>query len=294
MPVAATPQAASSQSAIAFQFVTDLAAEVTGGRVELPAFPEVATRVRKSLSDEHVQPEQIARIVGSEAGLAARVLTLANSAALNRSGKNITELKTAINRIGHNNVRTAAMAFAITQLRHAEELKPIRAQLEALWNEATMVASLCYAVASRQPNINADEAMLTGLIHNVGKIYILSRAHRYADLFSNQSELQNIMREWQSNVGKAIVENWGFAERVATAVGEHEDIERIIDTPDLTDVLTVAVLASSYVGQDDVDLELNMQGVRAFTRLGLDNEKFAHILRDCVDEIAAMRLALGT
>jgi HD-like signal output (HDOD) protein len=294
MSAAATPHTAPSSSAIAFQFVTDLAAEVTAGRVELPAFPDVATRVRKSLSDEHVLPDQIARIVGSEAGLAARVLTLSNSAALNRSGKNITELKTAINRIGHNNVRTAAMAFAITQLRHAEELKPIRAQLEVLWNDATMVASLCYSVASRQPNLNADEAMLTGLIYNVGKIYILSRAHRYTDLFSNYSEMQNIMRDWQANVGKAIVENWGFAERVAAAVGEHEDIERSVDTPDLTDVLTVSVLASSYIGQDDVDLELNMQGVRAFTRLGLDNAKFAHILRDCVDEIAAMRSALGT
>ena len=45
------------------------------------------------------------------AGLAARVLTLANSAALNRTGKAVGDLKTAINRIGHNNVRTAAVAF---------------------------------------------------------------------------------------------------------------------------------------------------------------------------------------
>jgi len=290
----ATASQTDNKSAIAFQFIAELAGEVSAGRVELPAFPDVATRVRKSLSDEHVEPEQVARIVGSEAGLAARVLTLANSAALNRSGKNVTELKTAINRIGHNNVRTAAMAFAISQLRHAQELKAIRTHLEVLWNEATMVASLCHAVATRVPNINSDEAMLTGLIHNVGKIYILSRAHRHPELFKNTAEVNEIIRDWHANIGKAIVENWGFAEHVASAVGEHEDVDRVVGFPDLADVLTVSVLAATYVGQDGADLELNMQGVRAFSRLGLDNEKFGHILRDCVDEISALRSALGT
>ena len=107
-------------SPAAFAFVADLAQEVSKGNVELPSFPDVAVRVRKVLADEHVSEEHIARVVGSDAGLAARVLTLANSAALNRSGRTVSELKTAVNRIGHNNVRTAAVSFAIAQLRRAE------------------------------------------------------------------------------------------------------------------------------------------------------------------------------
>ena len=58
-------------------------------------------------------------------------------------------------------------------------------------------------------------------------------------------------------------------------------------------MLTVAVLGSSYVEADTADLELNMQGVRAFSRLGLDNQKFAQVVHDCVDEIKALRSALG-
>ena len=280
-------------SALAFQFVADLAAEVSVGRVELPAFPDVATRVRKALGEENLTPEQIARVVGSEAGLAARVMTLANSAALNRSGKNITELKTAINRIGHNNVRTAAVAFAISQLRRAEELKPISLELQGLWREATMVAALCHAIAARTREVNADEAMLAGLIHNVGKIYILARARKYDQVSTNPAAMGYIMRDWQANVGKAIVENWGFAQHIADAVGEHEDVERSVGYADLTDVLTVAVLAASYVGEEKPDLELNMQGVRAFGRLGMDNEKFTQVMRECVEEIGALRSALG-
>jgi len=278
----------------AFQFVAELAAEVSRGRVELPAYPDVATRVRKALADENVSPEQIARVVGSEAGLAARVMTLANSAALNRGGKSITELKTAINRIGQNNVRTAAVAFAIAQLRRASELKHIIKDLEKLWNQATMISALAYTIATRTRGINADEALLTGLIHNVGKIYILARAYKHSELFADTAAMNMIMRDWHSNIGKAIIENWGFAPHIAEAIGTQEDFDRMAGQADLGDVLTVSILASTYIEDTEVDLELNMQGVRGFSRLGLDNTKFRFIMSDCIEEMTALRSALGT
>ncbi len=277
--------------ATAFAFVSELAQEVSRGRVELPSFPDVAVRVRKVLADEQIGNEQIARVVGSEAGLAARVFTLANSAAMNRSGHAISELKTAINRIGHNNVRTAAVSFAIAQLRRADELRHISGELEELWNEATLVAALAFAVAART-HVNADESMLAGLLHNVGKIYILARSNRHPGLSKDPASLAQIMRDWHANVGKAIVENWGFPEQIAEAVGEQESMERSATQPDVADVLSVAVMMSTFIGHE-ADLELNMQGVSAFWRLGLDNDKCVHVMRDCAEEISALRAALG-
>ena len=276
----------------AFAFVAELAQEVSTGRVELPSFPDVAVRVRKVLADEQVSNDQLARVVGSDAGLAARVFTLANSAALNRTGRPISDLKAAVNRIGHNNVRTAAVSFAIAQLRRANELRSISKELEQLWNEATMVASLAYAIAARSRGVSADESMLAGLLHNVGKIYVLARANRHGSLFKDPIALAQVLRDWHANIGKAIVENWGFPEHIAHAIGEHENIDRQVLEPDVTDVLTVAVMMSSFMGQE-ADLELNMQGVKAFWRLGLDNQKCVHVLRDCAEEIAALRTALG-
>jgi HD-like signal output (HDOD) protein len=285
--------AAINPTAMAFQFVEDLAKEVSGGRVELPAFPDVAVRVRKVLADETVGTDKIARVVMSEAGLAARVLALANSAALSRGGKAITDMKMAVNRIGHSNVRTAAVSFAITQLRRAGELKAIAKDLEGLWHEATMVAALSHAVASRTHGINSDEAMLAGLMHNVGKIYILARANKHADLFNDKGAMESIMRDWHANVGKAIVENWGFSPQLIEAVGTHEDLERVHDgKADLTDVLTVSTMLAAFIGKE-ANLELNMQGVRAFSRLGLDNGKCTFIMEDCAEEISALRSALG-
>jgi len=284
---------AAAAQATAFQFVSELAKEVSSGHVELPSFPDVAVRVRKVLADDNVSTEQIARVVASDAGLVARVLTLANSMALNPNGRNVSEMKVAINRIGHNNVRTAAVSFAIAQLRRANELRQIAKELEQLWQEATMVAALSYAVAARVKRINADESMLAGLLHNVGKIYILARASKHGDLFKDPPMLAQVMRDWHANVGRAIVENWGFPEHMVNAVGEHENIDREVSQPDVGDVLTAAVMMAGFVGHE-ADLELNMQGVKAFWRLGLDNDKCVHVMRDCVEEIAALRSALGS
>ena len=137
-----------------------------------------------------------------------------------------------------------------------------------------------------------DEAMLAGLLHNVGKIYILARANRHESLFKDALALPQVLRDWHANVGKAIVENWGFPSHIAEAIGEHENIDRDVMQPDVTDVLTVAVMMSSFMGHE-TDLELNMQGVKAFWRLHLDNAKCVHVTRDCSEEINALRTALG-
>src|SRR5512133_85021 len=117
---AALPDQQDDESAAfnkAFEFVQSLAAELSKGRVDLPAYPEVAMRVRQVLADEGVTNDRIAKIIVSDAGLATRMLTMANSAALSRGGKPLTDLKLAVTRVGHNNVRSAAMAYALAQLR---------------------------------------------------------------------------------------------------------------------------------------------------------------------------------
>ena len=107
----------------AFAFVQALAAELSKGKVDLPSFPDIALRVRRVLADEEVSQEKVVRVVGSEPALAARLMQIANSAAINFSGKPITELRTAIARMGFNMVRSAAIAFAMSQLKKVDSLK---------------------------------------------------------------------------------------------------------------------------------------------------------------------------
>lgn len=280
-------------SSDAFVFVQSLAAELSNGKVELPSFPDVAVRVRKVLADEKTTVEQVVRVVGSEPALAGRLLKMANSAAFNRSGKSVTDLRTAINRMGYNMVRSAAMSFAMAQIRASESLKGIEPWLEDLWKQSTHVAAVAYVLAKRYTGRNADEALLTGLLHGVGKLYILTRTVQHPALFHDQSSLHALLRDWHASIGKAILENWDLPEEVCSAVNDHEDIAREHDGPaDLTDLVTVAVMMAAYADHAE-DLELNMQGIKAFHALGLDGAKSQLVMKEMADEIDALRQALG-
>ena len=76
----------------------------------------------KNFSDDNCNSGQVATVVGAEPGMAAKLLQMANSAALNPMGSKITELKAAIARIGFSNVRTASLAYAMEQIRKAVEV----------------------------------------------------------------------------------------------------------------------------------------------------------------------------
>ncbi len=278
---------------VAFAFVRRLATELSNGRLELPSSPEVVVRVRNALNDPNVNVAGVARVVGSEPALAARIMHLASSVAMNPDGRQITDLKRAITRMGFNNVRSTAMAFAVAQLRQAAKLKQVKERLSEIWVQSTMVAAICYFVAKRQPTINADEAMLAGLMHGIGKLYILGRADSNAELLEDTASLAQVLRDWHASIGKAILEAWGFPEEVASAVGDQDDIDRSAGGQvDLTDVLTVSIMIADYAAHP-ADLELNMQGVRGFRRLGLDGEACNRILQESERDIADLRRALG-
>ena len=286
-------ESAPDANAAALQFVRDLAAELSTGKVELPSFPDVAVRVRRVLSDDKTTIEQVVRVIGSEPALAARLLKMANSAALNRSGKALTDLRTAINRMGYNMVRSAAITFAMAQIRLASNLKGIEPQLGALWKHSTHVAATSYTIARKFTTINPDEALLTGLLHGIGKLYILTRVHGHPELFTDHGTIEQITRDWHASIGKAILENWEFAEEVTNAVADHEDITREHSGPaDLTDVVTVGNMMAAFADCPD-NIELNMQGIRAFQKMQIDGAKCIDIMRESQDEITALRQALG-
>ena len=284
---------AKSQNAVAFEFVASLASELSSGKIDLPSFPDVAIRVRRALGDEKTTIDQVVRIVGSEPALAARLLKMSNSAALNRSGRQVTELRTAIARMGYNMVRSAAISFAMAQIRSSDGLKGLEKPLEQLWRASTYVAAFCYVLAKNHTQRNADEAFLAGLLHGVGRLYILTRTPRFPALLGDVASLDEIMRNWHASIAKAVLENWELNEELVHAVADQDDIVREHDgAADLTDILTCANMMAAYIEQP-ADLVLNMAGVRSFRMLGLDEQNSAKILAESRDEIEALRQALG-
>lgn len=294
-PLQKAPNAPATQYATAFDFIRALAGELSSGKVDLPSFPEVAVRVRRILSDPKSSVDQVVRVVGSEPALAARLMRIANSASLNRSGKPITELRTAISRIGYNMVRSASISFAMAQIRNSNKLAGLEHYLQDVWLRSTRVAAFAYVLAKActRSRINPDEAMLTGMMHSIGKLYVLTRAAAHPELFANTAVLDDILEQWHPSIGKAILENWEFSEVMAQAVGEQDEHDRTEpEIADLSDILAVGVLMARH-GGDLAALQADLKDMPGALRLELTEARMANVIKESATEVSALSDALG-
>ena len=275
-----------------FALVQILAEDLSKGGLELPSFPDIVVRIRKALADDNVTTDQIVQIIGDDPVLAARILTISNSAALRPAADPITDLRMAVNRIGHNMVRNTAVSHGISQSKKSYKLKEAKVCLEKLWDECAHVAALCFILAKNRTRLNADEALLIGLMHGIGKLYILGRAESHPELFGDETDLFHIMDEWHAQIGSSIVENWGFEPHVVDAIGNYADLEREHDDgADYTDVLTLAWLFSRFVRADN--MEVHLEHVPASQHLGIGTGDLMPILDESKEQIASLRRALG-
>jgi HD-like signal output (HDOD) protein len=278
----------------AARLVEALTLELAGEKIDLPSFPDIAVRVRKALTNDQVDIDDVVRIVSAEPALAARLLQLANSAALNSTGKRVSELRSAISRIGFNMARSATIAFAMSQLRRAEAYKGLDAPLTELWNWSTHVAAVSRVVAKRFTQINADEALLAGLLQGVGKLYLLTRAARFPALLADSGTYLRIVGEWHGRIAQAILRNWEMAEEIVSAVVAGGNAEREHEgTTDLTDVLCVGG-ALAALGPDPRADEMLFLGMPAARRMKLDARACGVALAESHNEISSLRQALGT
>lgn len=285
------------ESEQAFAFVKELAAAVSRGNVELPSFPAVAVRVNQVLNDETASTEKIVKVLGAEPALAARTLRMANSVALNPMGHEIRDLKMAVLRVGLDVLRSAAITFAMSQLKLAKDFEGLESQFERLWSRSSMVAATCYATAKSYMEFKPDEALLTGLLHGVGRLYILCHAGRYPALMSDPATYRQVADQWSPEIGKAILENWKMPDAMTTAVQNQDALDRDPrKPPDLTDVLIVGkLLADRLELPEELPTEAlaDAENLASLKRLRLVPAALDRIATTSRHEIDSLHAALG-
>jgi HD-like signal output (HDOD) protein len=278
---------------MAFHFVQALAAELSGGKVELPGFPQIVLRVQRVLSDVKADANRVVQVIGGEPVLSAQLMRMANSAALNPARAPVTDLRAAVARVGLDTVRTATIACAVQQLRAAPQLRGFERQLDALWQRSILVASLCHVIATRLTRVNPDTALLAGMLQGIGKLYILTRASGHRSLFSDEASYQTIEHDWHLSIAAALLENWGFGEEIVQAVHDSESPERDLrGGVGLSDVLSVGVLLAEHHAQPHV-IKAQVNSAKLLQRLQLDESACESFIADSTQAVNGLREALG-
>lgn len=145
-------------------------------------------RLQQALNDPDCHMEDAIRLVLGEPQLAARTVALANSMAFNNGGRPITNVRAAVTRVGYRNLQMLVASLVVRQFGSRIEDPSLRAKAEQLWQHTVQVAALAQVFARRVTYVNPDTAMFTGIVHEVGGFYLLSRADGFPGLLDEDPE----------------------------------------------------------------------------------------------------------
>ncbi len=265
----------------AYRIIKDLAADLSSGDLNLPSLPEVVVLIRAALDRDDCDSEQIADLVASEPILAGTLLKIANSVTYRRSGAETASLVTSVARLGMKLVRSVSIQFALQQLRKAEDFRCIQHLLDPEWERSHVVAGLCHALARHTRRAHPDEMLTLGLVHNIGRIYILSRDGVVDEIGAGNYD--EVLDEWHPIIGSAIAESWNLPEQAAQAIGQQctpdDQQDFAHDTNDLLG-LAVAIAAAEQTGELEPEAILALPQAK---RLNVNETMLASVREEARD-----------
>lgn len=274
-------------AAEADKLISDLLEDIRNNKLKLPVLPDVAIKIYRMLDDSRSSLSQIAKLVGIDAAITARLIQVANSP-IYRGNVPVDDAFKAVSRLGLSMVRTLVTVMLV-ELMHHPKSATLRQRASKLWRHNATVAAISFVLAKRFTALSPEEAMLAGLLHDIGVLPILERASRVPSLINNTRLLDEIISEHHAQIGKVILESWNFPPELVQVAAEHEHLEyRSELLPELVDVVIVANL-HSYLGTDHPCTRINWDDIPAFSTLGLTPQQSIEVIKEAKEEIREMR-----
>jgi len=278
-------------SAAEEKFLDKLLEDLENDNLVLPTLPEVALKVRDTLEDENSSLVDVAKIITSDAALSARMIQVSNSPLL-RAANPIESVEAAVTRMGSNMIRNLVTSMVMEQMFQATS-DVTDNRLRKIWEHSTEVAAISHALTSQFTKLQPDQAMLAGLVHDIGALPILSRAEDYPELLEDEATLDRIINSVHTTIGAEILRKWNFPEELIAVADEHEDLERDSKNgPDYVDVVIVANL-QSVIDSNHRHANVDWSTVPAFEKLGLQTDISVVDMDETNANIEAARAALS-
>jgi len=256
----------------------------------LPSLPAVAVHVLRLCQRENFDIADVARAIGADAALSAKVVSLVNSSlfAMRQEVKTVSQ---ALVLLGVNAVRTIALSFAVTGDLQAHERPGL--DYRAYWRRAVFAAATAHDLARLGGLRHPEEAFLSALLQDVGQMALLQAvSDQYQGLTASAATDHDALTTLEkqtfgcdhAEVGRWLMTQWRLPEVVRAAVGaSHEPARWQRGAEAATDATVKVVALSGLIADIWVESDVSAAARRAQARakeiLGLDDARLLMLLR---------------
>lgn len=279
------------------QALTLLAEEAATGEISFPANAQVVLKIKRTLDDPDCHLETAGKLFAADPLLSAQVVAMANSVAYNPSGREISDVRTAVSRLGFQTLRTLVMAQLARQMAGSTATAEQQRMTAQLWEHSAHVAALARVIARRVSRQNPETALFTGLVHEIGGFYLLSRSDRYPCLLAHRPPVEQGAGEQdvdriavENTLGLAVLRQLAVPTEVIEAIDQYAQGYLSMPPKTLGDTLMLAdylapvpsPLLPAETSHDDAALDFS-----------LGEHSLADVLAESSAEVASLSAALN-
>lgn len=274
---------------LAMQVKDDIVAQIKNDQLVLPTLPEIALRVREVAEDTRTTIPQLTQIIAQDPALTARIIKVTNSPLI-RTSSPVTDLGTAISRLGIDFTSNLCVGLAMEQMFQATH-DIIDKRMRQCWSRAMEIAASAQVLARHFTRLQPDQALLAGLVHQIGMLPILAYAENHEGLLHDSLSLDLVIEKLHPSLGSYILRSWDFMPQLVMVPKEYLNIKHEASSPDYVDLVQVATL-QSYAGSNHPLGQINRSELGSFRRLGLDADDEVTQWEVLSDEVSATENAL--
>lgn len=253
---------------------------------DLPPLPRVVMKAMEMLLNPDASMRNLHLVISQDQALSAKILKIVNSAMYSLRSE-VSTVSHAISILGLNTVKAVIMAVSVDNIYQAAKDLGKKLMSDHSWGTALAAR----AIAQRVRYENPEEALVCGLMHDIGKPILMQNfGQRYYEILSEvykgsstfyQLEIQRLGFS-HAEVGMLLAKKWNFPPQLAEAVGYHHNP---LEAPNHKQLACIVNLANLFMVHLGIGFQKNQS-------LVLENEPSAQELHLADPAIGAVESAV--
>ncbi|MEQ1528607.1 MAG: HDOD domain-containing protein [Methylococcales bacterium] len=261
--------------------------------LEIPSLPDIAIKLRHAIQNDIGIAEAV-KIIQLDPVISAKLIEIANCP-LYVSALPAKSCFEAVNRIGLIAARNLVIGLSINHIfkNNSPVIKKI---LDKIWKQSLYISALSSVLAKASKQINPEEALLAGLVCNIGTVPFLNFAANLPKDYYTPADIEQALPFVNGPIGYKILVDWGFSEEFVKIPVYCEDWYQ--DSSDKLSLIDIVVLSRlhSRIGKTDIASLPAITSIPAASKLqnfSLSPEHSLSILHEAKHQIADALRALN-
>ncbi len=214
---------------------SELAQRIVDTTDHLPTLPDIIIKINALIDNPDSTAEDLNKVISSDLSLTSKMLKIVNSSFYGFS-RNISSITHAVVILGFNTVRNIALSAFLFDNLTSKTLRP-------LWEHSICVGALAKAIGSKVSPSQAEEAFISGLLHDIGRVVFFLHDNEAMMHLMQMDDDSFVVGETarfgvtQQEVGACLLDKWQLPDPlIEAALYSSHPLDAVTKVPSLVNV----------------------------------------------------------